>query len=284
MVATPSMELSQASVFSITSGETANIQISQAFVLSVSNFPTEQVELSQSLVQVLTAGPTKDIELSQSFVIAVVRGRVDDPSIRAWAFTLDGHDFYVLRLGNEETLIYDVLTDQWSQWGTADTGYWSVYTGSNWVGGNGFAANQGSNVIVGSDANGALFFLDPNKPEDDAVVTGRDPSPFRRRVTGQLPLRGYDSARVYEVQVLGSVSDLDLGADPDIELLYSDDRGDNYVSAGVITTVDQDFDIRANWRSLGSFRSPGRLFRLEDYGALKRIDSITVNTSMADGA
>lgn len=284
MVGTPSVELSQASVFSITSGETANIELSQAFVFSIANFPTEQVEISQTLVQTITAGSTDEIELSQSFVMAVVRGRVDDPNIRAWTFTLDGHDFYVLRLGNEETLLYDVLSEQWSVWGSGEENYWSVYTGGNWFGGNAFAAIQGSNVIVGSDSNGSLFFLDPNKPDDDPVVTGREAVPFRRRLTGQIPIRGYDSARVYEVQLLGSVNDLESSLLVDIELLYSDDRGDNYTSAGTVTTVDQDFDIRASWRSLGSFRSPGRLFRVEDYGALKRIDSLTVNTSMDDGA
>lgn len=284
MASTPSIELSQASVFSITGGASPQVEVSQAFVLSVANFPTESVELSQALVQTITGGSTDDVQLSQAYVTVVARGRVDDPSIRAWTFTLDGHDFYVLRLGNEETLVYDMLSEQWSVWITEQQGYWSVYTGTNWVGGNKFASTFGSNIVVGSDANGSIFFLDPNKPDDDAAVTGRNPSSFRRRVTGQIPIRGYDSARVYEVQLLGSVSDLDPNAGADIELLYSDDRGDSYVSAGIITTVDQDFDIRANWRSLGSFRSPGRLFRVEDFGALKRIDSLTVSTSMDDGA
>lgn len=283
-MATPSVELSQASVFSITSGSSPGLQISQAFVLSVANFPTESLELSQSLVQVLTAGASPEMELSQAYVIAIVRGRVDDPSIRAWTFTLDGHDFYVLRLGNEETLVYDMATEQWSVWASGSEGYWSVYTGGNWFGGNAFALDQGSNIVVGSDANGSLYILDPNKPDDDPAVTGRDITPFKRQVIGQIPLRGYDSARVFEVQLLGSVNDLDNGATTDIELLYSDDRGDNYVSAGTITTVDQDFDIRASWRSLGSFRSPGRMFKVQDFGALKRIDSLTVMTSMNNGA
>lgn len=281
MALTPTIETSQADVGVIYSG--GNMLNSQSDVIAVFNIPSEEIHASQADTSVVSK-TTSNVEVSQADLIIIYRGRIDDPSVRAWTFTLDGHDFYVLRLGNEETLIYDMLSEQWSVWATGDTGYWSVYTGANWFGGNNFAASLGSNVIVGSDANGALYFLDPNKPNDDAAVDGRDVIPFRRRITGQIPLRGYNSARVYELQLLGSVSDLDANANADIQLLYSDDRGDSYVSAGTITTVDQDFDIRANWRSLGSFRSPGRLFRVEDFGALKRIDSLTVNTSMDDGA
>jgi hypothetical protein len=282
MPGTPSLEVSQSYVTSVLGGGTPSMEVSQAFAIAIANFPTESMEVSQGFVQTIIGGADSSIEVAQSFVIAVVRGRVDDPNIRAWTFTLDGHDFYVLRLGNNETLVFDVTTEQWSRWGSGEDALWTALTGANWVGGNTFAQDYGSNVIVGCDSNGSLFFLDPNKPHDDAVLDGRDPVPFRRRVTGQIPLRGYNQARVFEVQVLGSVNDLDPGSDLSMELLYSDDRGDNYVSAGVITAVDQDFDVRASWRSLGSFSSPGRLFRVEDYGALKRIDSMTVSTSLSN--
>jgi hypothetical protein len=276
---TPNIEVSQSRVSSISGGTTGGLEISQAVVGSVLNFPTEGLEVSQTHVTTLL-DKFSPIEVSQAVVTVICRGRVDDPTIRAWTFTLDGHDFYVLRLGNQETLVYDMLTEQWSSWSSGEGFLWNAYTGTNWTGGNGFAKSQGSNVIVGADSNGSLFFLDPNKPEDDAASSGRDSVPFRRRVTGQIPLRGYDKVRVYEIQVLGSVNDLDLGSLPGMELLFSDDRGDTYVSAGTIDAVDQDFNVRASWRSLGSFASPGRLFRIEDYGALKRIDSLTVNTNL----
>jgi hypothetical protein len=221
-----------------------------------------------------------NVQVSQVDVIVITNGRIDDPSIRAWTFTLDGHDFYVLRLGNAETLIYDFATEQWAVWATGEEDYWSVYSGTNWVGGNTYAATFGSNIIVGSDSTGSLFFLDPNKPNDDAVLSERSAVPFTRRVTGQIPIRGFDYARVFEVQLLGSVSQLNIGATTGFELFYSDDRGNTYTSAGTIETVDGDYTIRGSWRSLGSFTSPGRLFRVEDTGALKRIDSLTVSTNI----
>ena len=279
MVSSVSVETSQADTSGVFEAEVEGLFTAQADLLAVFNIPSLSVETSQiDLNWVSTTGT--DVETSQFDVLVIMTGRVDDPSIRAWTFTLDGHDFYVLRLGNNETLVYDLTTEQWSLWSTANELYWSLMTGTNWVGGNSFASVYGSNIIVGSDANGALFFLDPNKPDDDAAAAGRGAVPFRRRVTGQLATRGYNLTRVFELQLLGSIGELDFNSDLNIELLYSDDRGDSYVSAGVITTESNNYDIRASWRSLGSFPSPGRLFRIEDFGALKRIDSLTVNTSL----
>lgn len=282
MAATPSIEVSQGDVVSV-SGSTSDLQISQADALAIYNFPSEEVHVSQADTVYISKN-LLNVQVSQADVVAVIRGRVDDPAVRAWTYTLDGHDFYVLRLGNDETLVYDMASQQWSIYVTGNETYWSVYTGGNWVGGNGFAQTFGSNVIIGSDANGCLWFLDPRKPDDDGATVGRPSVPFRRRVTGQLISRGYEAIRVFEVQVLGSLNQLSTNADPDVELLYSDDRGTSYVSAGVITTVDDNFDIRGSWRSLGSFRSPGRLLRVEDSGALTRIDSFTVNMSGTDGS
>jgi hypothetical protein len=280
MTATPSIRVSQGDV-NVVSSSAGDIQVSQADTTAVYNFPAEEIHASQADIELAYQGASK-MQVSQVDVIAVVRGRTDDPSIRAWTYTLDGHDFYVLRLGNDETLVYDVASEQWSIYTTGNFSYWSVYTGANWVGGNNFAKVYGSNVIVGSDSNGALFFLDPTKPEDDSLV-GNYVIPFLRRVTGQLVSRGYNYNPLYEVQLLGSLNQENLALNLDVELLYSDDRGDSYVSAGKITTVPNDYTVRGSWRSLGSFTSPGRLIRIEDYGALARIDSITVNLGEAEG-
>jgi len=283
MPATPSVDVSQSFVTSVTDGGSPEIQTSMAFTNVVGSFPTERFDVAQASVTAVTDGPDTALEVSQSFVIVVAKGKVDDPTVRAWTFTLDGHDFYVLRLGNTETLVYDLTTEQWFTWGSGDSTLWDAYTGTNWIGGNTFSANFGSNVIVGSNANGSLFFLDPDKPNDDPAVEGRDLSPFRRRITAQLPVRGYNRVSVYQVEMLGSVSELDTGATDSFELLYSDDRGSNYTSAGSITSIDEDFSIRASWRSLGSFSSPGRIFRVQDTGSLKRIDSLTVSTNFDQG-
>ena len=279
MPATPDIQESQFDV-GVIADIGADLEISQFDAIALFRFPAEEEEVSQFDVQLVTIQKNV-IQTSQLDLIILFRGRVSDPSVRAWTATLDGHDFYFLRLGNAETLVYDLTTEQWHVWASGSDFYWNIFTGINWFGGNNFSASFGSNIIVGSDANGSLFILDPTKPDDDPATEGRDVSPFRRRVTGQLPSRGYDSVAVYEFQLLGSIGQLNANADTGVTLLYSDDRGDSYVNAGEIITEEDNYEIRGSWRSLGSFRAPGRLFRVEDFGALQRIDSMTVNTSMA---
>jgi len=265
----------------IVSGERGlSADVGQADTTIIFNIPSERVDVSQSEAQYVGVS-NNPVQVSQFDLMVIMRGRVSDPSVRAWTATLDGHDFYFLRLGDSETLVYDLTTEQWHVWASASESYWNAFTGINWLGGNNFSASFGSNIIVGSDANGSLFFLDPSKPNDDPTIEDRDVVPFRRRVTGQLPSRGYDSVSVYEFQLLGSIGQLNINAETGVTLLYSNDRGDSYVNAGEIITEEDNYEIRGSWRSLGSFRSPGRLFRVEDFGALQRIDSMTVNTSMA---
>jgi hypothetical protein len=277
---TPFIENTQGSVRSL--NETGGTQfVSQTAARSLINFPSPFIETSQVISRVLPDRAI-DIELSQGLVRAIVRGLVSDPRVRAWTFTLDGHDFYVIKAGQKETLVYDLSTGQWFVWGSGRSLNWDVVTGINWVGGNKFARNFGSNIVVGSAINGSVFFLDPVQVSDEASIEGRESQPFHRLVTTQVPLRGYNRVAVYEMQLLGSQGDLispDLNG---ITLLYSDDRGQSYVSAGVVTIDDDDFDARATWRSLGSFQSPGRLIRIEDNGALQRIDSLTMNSDLSE--
>src|SRR3546814_14617292 len=103
-----------------------------ALPISVANFPTESIENSQDFVLVVSSGATPSIQLSQSWVTVVARGRVDDPKVRAWTFTLDGHDYYVLRAGNIETLVYDTHNGQWYVWSSFDSDLWKAFNGTNW--------------------------------------------------------------------------------------------------------------------------------------------------------
>lgn len=273
----------QAAILAATSEPTRDARVTAASVLAGISGPAQEVNATQVVLQVIGDSKGGNVQVQQTPVLVAVAGRTDDPAVRAWTFTLDGHDFYVLRLGTQETLVYDVLTEQWYQWGTGSTPLWNVYHGENWVGGNSIGSRFGSNVLVGSDSNGAIYFLDPDGDEDDPAegdVSVRGTQSFLRRVTAQVPVRGYNSKSVYEVQLIGTTGELGATSLTDVTLSYSDDRGDNYVSAGTVTIPDGDYTTRATWRSLGSFRLPGRIFRLEDSGALKRIDSLTMNSDL----
>lgn len=251
---------------------TPDADVSQLAVRSVFNYPADAGQVSQLIVRSFDE-PSPMLRAAQLFVRVLIKGRVDDPRIRAWTFTLDGHDFYVLRLGNAETLVYDLHSEEWYQWGTGTSSLWRAYTGCNWQGGRSHALNW-SDVIVGDDGNGALYFLSPDDDtDDDALMGSETPRAFRRQATGQLVVKpGYNAVPCFGVQLYGSIGS---GSDDlSVNLQVSDDRGFTYDDMGDVTLDSADYIARVNWRSLGSMRSPGRLFKITDDGALKRIDGL----------
>lgn len=247
---------------------------------AVYNIPAETVEAPQFLLQTVL-GSSADVEATQLRLVVVGRGRVENPDVRAWTYTLDGHDFYVLRLGDEETLVYDLTTEQWSRFTSSNYPFWRANTGMNWRDGISLAENWGSNVIVGDDSLGVLWFLDPNQNFDDSVDNSNTtPQPFPRVATGQLISRSRQYIPIFEVFLTGSNGWPSL-AGSSVDLKYSDDAGNNYVSAGPITPEDGNYNQEYSWLSLGRFSYPGRLFRIEDNGALARIDGLDINHGTA---
>lgn len=273
MALTPQSRASQTTVRSTVEVTSPEASLTQTITRAITQIATQEAAISQAAVRTL-AVDTTDLNMSQTVVRTIVKGRVDDPVVRAWTFTLDGHDFYVLRLGNDETLVYDVATEQWYVWGSSDTKLWRAYNGHNWLAADNQARDYGSNIFVGDDGNGALYFLDPDGDTDDDAIEGSSVSrPFTRKITGQVTNKGYNSAKVYGVYLEGSLADLpDDVSLATVNLSYSDDRGVTYNDAGDVTLVDGDNNVRAVWRSLGSLKMPGRLFQITDTGSLKRID------------
>lgn len=252
-----------------------DIRMSFLAASAVFNYPTANLYASELIGTVIAEG-LADIWATQIYAQVVVRGRVDDPRVRAWTFTQDGHDFYVLRLGNAETLVYDTHSQEWSIYGSGTGDPWRAYTGRNWQGGRGLALPW-SDVVVGDDGTGAIYFLSPDDDNDDDAILGEDtPRPFRRRLTGQIVVKpGYISAPCFGVQLFGSIGS---GVETlNINLAVSDDRGFTYDDMGDIALDPLDYNARANWLSLGSMVAPGRLFRITDDGALKRLDALEMD-------
>jgi len=253
-----------------------DVRVGQAWAFAGVKFPSDAVQVTQSFIQAATQADNV-VNVYQAYVLVAVRGVTDTPRIRAWTFTQDGHDFYVLRLGDTgQTLVYDTYSQQWSVYGSGDGDPWRAATGRNWLGGRPLALNW-SDVIVGDDALGVLYFLSPDDDYDDDPVNGSDElQPFRRRVTGQIVVKpGYASAPCFGVQLYGSI-----GSGPgtlNVNLAVSDDRGFNYDDMGDIALDAGDYNARVNWLSLGSMEAPGRLFRITDDGSLKRIDSLEMD-------
>lgn len=279
MAITPQIFASQGQTLATVRQTAQEIKVPQAFSLVAYNVPADGILASFGNVTVVLR-QNAEIFVSQAHVLAAVKGRVQDPKVRVWTFTLDGHDFYILKLGNDCTLVYDLLAEQWYIWGSFESQLWRAYTGRNWLGGRTFADVYGSNILVGDDSTGAIYLLDPMGHTDDDAVSGRDlPRPYVREITGQIPMRGYDMKSCYGVSLMGAIgeiSDVTLTA---ITLFTSDDDGHTYDEHETINIEPEDRQARVDWNSgLGSFSAPGRLFRIEDRGALQRIDWLDMAT------
>ncbi len=202
----------------------------------------------------------------------VVTGNV---IIRAWPLSLDGHDMYVLRLGLNETLVYDKYSKQWSPWSSKSNAVWAVNTGFEWLGGVGVGPTT---MVVGDDTTGTLYFLDPEQPYDNPQTVEATPQQiyFDRIVMGQLPVKGRDNIPCYAIFV---TSDMGQPAydGASLNLYTSDDAGETWTDHGAIEVNTAQYSPELRWTSLGQMAAPGRLFMLIDDGALARIDSMDMN-------
>ncbi len=194
-----------------------------------------------------------------------------DVTMRAWTFSLDGHDFYVLHLG-EATLVFDTTTREWCEWRSTDRPNWRLSDGINW-----------QEVIVGGDDTTATLW----KITADSNTDG-DGAPIVSIVTGALAMRMRDSLPCNAIFVSGGASDNITagvaggtsgtggnGSVVSLRLLTSDDNEESWTDHGAVkisreVTVNQE----VSWRSLGLIRAPGRIFQLIDNGSMQRIDGM----------
>lgn len=234
-----------------------------------------------SLALMLPVDQEKTFQANKVAVQVVCAGRPELAYVRAWTFTLDGHDFYVLQL-QDITLVHDIASKQWYNWGSVDREIWRGQIGIDWNANLG-KINGGTlgstSVIVGDWADGSLYFLNTALNED-VGPEGDGYLPFQRLVYGQVPLRGHDYVDCYGVELTGSLGETSGVFNETVVLSYSDDVGHTYVNAGAVTVQPGQYSFVLQWPSLGSFKGPGRIFKIEDWGVLARIDSIDMN----DGA
>lgn len=151
--------------------------------------------------------------------------------------------------------------------------------GMNWYSAGPLPASFGSNVVVGDDAAGFLWFLDPEQGFDTVVDEDRR---FPRVATGQLVTRARNFAPIYEVY-LNAAGGYPVADGDTVEHLFSDDAGLTYVSAGAVAVAQGATMQEFAWRSLGMAQPAGRLFRIADNGALARIDSLEVSMGPETG-
>lgn len=197
--------------------------------------------------------------------------------LKAWSFEMDGHEQYVLRLGDTETLVYDLTTGKWAAWDSPDQNTWRAALGVNWLGmeRDGYDSGAVTNVVVGDDAFGLLWTLDPTAGLDQNPNAASDDQPFTRVVTGGLPMRGRQSPRCNAV-FLTIATGSPVVDNAVINLRISDDFGTTYQDCGDVSVPAGVYSTEIEWRSLGLIRAPGRIFEFTDTGATVRIDGADI--------
>ena len=265
-------------------GNPVDANVSQGQFLAAVNFPSKGVRVSQASIAA-TIKPVVDTQVAQAQILVAARGRIDNRRLRAWTFSLDGHDFYVLRLGETETLVYDLTTGTWSNWASPNKDTWRANIGGNWIGLSRVqVAENGATgfAIGGDDAAGQLWFIKPEVGYDQDLFTD-DPAPFTRRVTGMVPSRSRDYTPCNAVEMTLSLGEPAItGAS--ISLSVSDDAGKTWTNYGAIAVEPGVWDQLVTWQSLGSMRAPGRMFLFEDDGAAVRISGAEMPLNSDDPA
>lgn len=267
---------SQIVLYSFGQGEDTTYQLrgSQISAYAWAIQPAEQLRSSQEVIITFGMGEdtTYQLRAHQIATYAWAKGYVEKPHVRSWGFSLDGHDFYVLRLGVNSTLVLDLTTGQWSDWSGHNLPVWRAVCGQNWLGMGKTTADRlyGTNIVAGDDRVGVLWMLDPAKGVDDGPAADVDDQPYTRTTTGAVPMTMRQTQRdgaIYLTISLGQP--VVTGAA--ITLRISDDWGKSYRDAGSITVEPSNYTQEIAWRSVGLIRAPGRLYQFEDQGAAVRI-------------
>lgn len=194
---------------------------------------------------------------SQLLLLAVYATGVPDQSrSRAWTFTLDGHTFYVLNLGQEGTYVYDTVTKQWSKFSTDGYGQWNMNNGTMW----------GQRIVAGDTLTPQVWELDPTAVQDEGW---RD---IFHVVTGGLTTRNRVYRSMDAVRLNASIGQIDDVNGATLTLTFSDDQGKTWSDGYVVALTEGDYSDELAWRSLGSFAAPGRIIQIMDTGGLIRID------------
>lgn len=241
------------------SGVTAS---TQTVMLVATGSPIAQaVDSTMFIAQAATEGSAIPA-ITQSVVLVAYRvAPTENLTSRAWEFTLDGHTFYVITLGEQGTWVYDMTTGQWAEWETDGFGSWNMERGVTWKG----------DIIAADRENGIIWRLDPTSFIDNDFKTQT------RVATGGLALRGRDMPSNNAFYLTASKGQFDVGStlpatEATVLLEYSDDQGKTFTSAGTVTIEDGNFVQDVQWQSLGVMQAPGRVFRITDVGAIARID------------
>jgi hypothetical protein len=268
VAATPEIRATQAFSLTAAGGPAGSGRTTQAFVLAAINFPAAGVRATQAFGLVV-AGSHPVVRVTQAFALVAIKTGAEDRRLRAWTFTQDDHDFYVLQLASASTYVFDKLTSQWCQWASPGIAYWRGNDGCDW---------QGFNVCCDPDT-GKIFKIDADNRLDDNTT------PIISQVFAFVTTRLRKMVPLFMAEVAISEGRPPAGIDPatvGIKLRTSDTLA--WTDHGTVAGQATGNMTFARFYGLGLVASPGILVEITDSGYARRIDGLTVEIGgVADG-
>lgn len=168
----------------------------------------------------------------------------------AWSFSVEGHKCYVLRVPGVGTYAYDAASQAWSEMASISTIGWR--------------AGFGYERVAASIDSGEIWTV------DSMVATDAD-APFRKAVSGSIPLRGIPQRNASATFSVG------CSADTEFRIRWRD--SDEAFGEWEPFDVPAGGDVFSLYR-MGQGRQPYRTFEIESTDATQvRIDGATVNSA-----
>lgn len=251
----------------------ARLRTPRAVLQSVGIVFARRQRVSSVFAQTVHAGSAAGARFRAAYAELQVIYTTGAPSVtrqRAWTYDLDGHTYYALDLGSSGTLLYDITTQKWSHFETPGySGNWNMKNGHSWRG--------GKKVIAGDALTGDVYEMDPDSFFDDGW------RPVVYEVRGVIFASNEDAYTQYALRLIGGAGRPADTIAPVLRMQFSDDEGVTW-SREFAVTLTTDSRQRIQFRSLGSFAAPGRIFRLYDTGGIKFIAYATAEVEANGGA
>lgn len=212
-----------------------------------------------------------DVNAYQVGAYVLCRPGRDRRERRAWRFVQDNHDFYVVQVREEGTLVFDRSTDAWFDWYNNGYDLWRGADGCAW---------EGYEVCCDTES-GKVWWIDPNGRKDygtESIIS---------KVKGYYVQRFRENKPVYMAELAISENQVPEGieaADVGITLRTSDDDGEVFTNHGELTGEDLNTTRTPRWFGLGLMAPPGRIFEVIDTGYARRIDGLDIDTGDNPGS
>lgn len=251
----------------------ATARISQAHARILYSFPAQEGALSQARSRIMWSGSgAVDAQASQLRVRLLIKFGADTRRLRAWTFPQDQHDFYVLTLGRDKTLIYDYLTKTWDVWKSPNMDIWRGSDGMAWEKDN----------VAGDVNKGILWNISANDRIDDSESGAADVNPIQSRVRGMFPHRGRFNLSCYRA-TLTLAQGFPIAPGVGIRMRTSVDEGLSWIDHGFLLMDEAGAKYDVSWTQLGLIEEPGMIFEIIDTGYTRRINALDIDLGEDEG-